>query len=114
MASKYFVKEKNRKILISFDFSSSSFGSKIRSISTGIILNNQMDDFSTVGKNNNFQFRPSKANFISPGKRPLSSMCPIIVLDSNGDAVFVTGAKGGSKIITSVASVSLFSSNLPS
>lgn len=91
-----------------FGFYVFSFGSTIRSQSTGIILNNQMDDFSTIGKINFYDFHPSKANFIKPGKRPLSSMCPIIVLDSNGDAVLVTGAKGGSKIITTVASVSLF------
>lgn len=87
-------------------FFSFSFGSKVRSRSTGIILNNEMDDFSTTGLNNHYEYQPSEANFIKPGKRPLSSMCPSIVLDGNGDVVFVAGSKGGSKIISTVASVS--------
>lgn len=84
-----------------------SFGSKIISKRTGIILNDQMDDFSTPGKSNGFDLPPSPSNFIKPGKRPQSSMCPAIVLDQNKDAVFVFGSAGGSKITTSVAYVSL-------
>lgn len=66
-----------------------------------------MDDFSTPGKPNGFGLRPSPANFIGPNKRPMSSMCPIIVLDKNNDAVFIAGSAGGSKITTTVAYVSL-------
>lgn len=68
--------------------------------STGILLNNQMDDFSTPGISNGFDLEPSPANFIKPGKRPLSSMCPMIILDENGDAIFVGGSAGGSRITT--------------
>lgn len=67
-----------------------------------------MDDFSIYGRKNDFGLRPSPANFIKPGKRPLSSMCPNIILDQNGDVVFVSGSAGGSKIVTAVAYVSKF------
>lgn len=85
-----------------------SFGSKILSKRTGIILNDQMADFSTIEKNNEFDLPPSPANFIKPGKRPLSSMCPMIILDQNGDVIFVSGSAGGSKITSAMAYVSLF------
>lgn len=90
---------------LEFGFNDFSFGSLIRSKSTGIILNNQMDDFASPGKKNFFDLEPSPANYIKPGKRPQSSMCPLIVLNKDNDVVLVLGSEGGSKIITTVSYV---------
>ncbi|KAK3344418.1 gamma-glutamyltranspeptidase [Lasiosphaeria hispida] len=80
------------------------FGSRVMTPDTGIILNNEMDDFSQPGRRNSFGYDPSTANFIAPGKRPLSSMCPLIVENESDRSVFfTTGAAGGSRIISSTA-----------
>ncbi|XP_022256621.1 gamma-glutamyltranspeptidase 1-like, partial [Limulus polyphemus] len=83
------------------------FGCKRRSSSTGIILNNEMDDFSSPNVTNFFGILPSPANFIKPGKRPLSSMSPSVVLDKAGQLKTVIGGAGGSRIITAVSQVLL-------
>lgn len=79
------------------------FGARVVSPSTGILLNDQMDDFSTPGVENYFQLPPTTANYIEPGKMMLSSMCPTIFVDADGDVRLVTGAAGGSRITTSTA-----------
>ncbi|XP_017697407.2 glutathione hydrolase 3 isoform X2 [Phoenix dactylifera] len=82
------------------------FGAKVLSPSTGIVLNNEMDDFSTPTESTPDHLPPAPANFIEPGKRPLSSMTPIIVLKDN-QLAGVVGASGGMKIIPAVTEVFL-------
>ncbi|XP_056641868.1 scoloptoxin SSD14-like [Diorhabda sublineata] len=79
------------------------WGAGFQSNSTGIILNDSMDDFSQPETSNGFGLPPSEANFIKPGKRPMSSMTPVIVLDGNKNVVLVPGGAGGSKITTALA-----------
>ncbi|KAI8935737.1 hypothetical protein NX059_007257 [Plenodomus lindquistii] len=80
------------------------FGSKLVVPETGVIMNNEMNDFSIPNTTNAFGYIPSPANFIRPGKRPLSSISPVIVehLNATVNAFYVAiGAAGGSRIITS-------------
>jgi len=85
----------------------SSYGNKIVVAGTGILLNNEMDDFSIKeNKANQFGLLGKKANSIQPGKRMLSSMSPTIVTKNN-KPFLVTGSPGGSAIITTVLQVLL-------
>ena len=78
------------------------FGSKVVVPETGILLNNQMDDFSIKpGVPNAYGLIGSENNSIAAGKRPLSSMSPTIV-SKDGQPVLALGAAGGPKIITQV------------
>ncbi|KAJ0418095.1 gamma-glutamyltranspeptidase-domain-containing protein [Aspergillus carlsbadensis] len=77
------------------------FGSKVMVPETGIIMNNEMDDFSIPNSSNSFGYIPSESNFIRPGKRPLSSCTPAIITYPNGTTTFlIAGSAGGSRIIT--------------
>ncbi|KAK4716898.1 hypothetical protein R3W88_015236 [Solanum pinnatisectum] len=84
----------------------SYFGAKYLSPSTGIVLNNEMDDFSIPAKRSENVPPPAPANFIHPGKRPLSSMTPTIVL-KGGQLRAVVGASGGGMIIAGTTEVFL-------
>ncbi|MDA7916056.1 gamma-glutamyltransferase [Verrucomicrobia bacterium] len=76
------------------------FGSKVMIPGTGVIMNNQMDDFSAQpGVPNAFHLIGAEANSVQPGKRPLSSMSPTIVA-KDGKPVMTVGAAGGPTIIT--------------
>lgn len=85
----------------------SYFGAKVVVEGTGIILNNEMDDFSAkAGSPNQFGLVHGEANEIEPGKRMLSSMTPTIV-EKDGKVVLITGSPGGSRIISTTAQVIL-------
>ena len=82
-----------------------SYGSGLVAKGTGILLNNTLDDFAAQpGAPNAFGLIGGSANAPGPGKRPLSSMTPTIVL-KDGKPQLVTGAPGGSRIITTVLQV---------
>src|SRR5262249_36201864 len=76
------------------------FGAGVAAGDTGILLNDEMDDFTVKEGAANFMgLVQGKANAIQPGKRPLSSMAPTIVL-KDGKVFMVLGSPGGSRIIT--------------
>jgi gamma-glutamyltranspeptidase/glutathione hydrolase len=78
------------------------FGAKVTAAKTGVLLNDEMDDFTVkVGVPNLYGLVQGEANAIAPGKRPLSSMSPTIVT-RDGKPVMVVGTPGGSRIITAV------------
>ena len=81
------------------------YGSGIVAEGTGILLNNEMDDFSAKpGVPNAYGLIGGDANAVEAGKRPLSSMTPTIVLD-NGKPFLATGSPGGSRIITTTLQI---------
>jgi gamma-glutamyltranspeptidase/glutathione hydrolase len=78
------------------------FGARVTAAGTGVLLNNEMDDFTAkLGVPNLYGLVQGQANAIQPGKRPLSSMSPTIV-SRDGKPVLVLGTPGGSRIITAV------------
>ncbi len=81
----------------------------MRSLKSGVIFNDEMDDFSYPSRNDSNAYKQTKVNYIEPGKRPLSSTTPTIILDKSGKVKMVVGASGGFKITTAVAQVSFSS-----
>ncbi len=84
-----------------------SYGVRMMAAGTGVLLNNELDDFSAkAGVPNAYGLIGGDANAVEPRKRPLSSMSPTIVF-KDGKPVLVTGSPGGSRIITTVLQVIL-------
>src|SRR5207302_9385730 len=82
-----------------------SYGVGLVAAGTGVLLNNELDDFAARRDvPNAYGLLGGDANAPGPGKRPLSSMTPTIVL-RNGRPVLVTGSPGGSRIITAVLQI---------
>ncbi|HEU5078554.1 MAG TPA: gamma-glutamyltransferase [Opitutaceae bacterium] len=82
-----------------------AFGSGVTIPGTGILMNNEMDDFTAkVGEKNMYGLIQGSANAIAPGKRPLSSMTPTFVL-KDGRLAFATGSPGGPTIINTVLEI---------
>lgn len=79
------------------------YGSRVTAKGTGVLLNDEMDDFAArPGKPNMFGLIQGERNAVHPGKRPLSSMTPTIVLRKDGSVWFALGARGGPRIISAV------------
>jgi len=81
------------------------FGSRVLDPITGVILNDEMDDFARPGGPNADGLWPSPYNYPAPGKRPLSSTAPTILEHEDGSFYLALGGSGGSKIFGSVAQV---------
>ena len=79
------------------------YGSAVTAKGTGVLLNDEMDDFAAQpGKPNMFGLIQGEKNSVQPAKRPLSSMTPTIVLKKDGSLWFALGARGGPRIISAV------------
>jgi len=82
------------------------YGSGVTIDGAGFLMNDEMDDFAVKpGTPNLFGLVQSENNKIEPGKRPLSSVSPTVVLDREGKVVFVGGGRGGSRIISATFQV---------
>ena len=101
------VADNKGNVVVSTQTINGWFGSGLVAAGTGIVLNNEMDDFATkVGASNLFGAIGGKNNLVAPMKRPLSSMSPTIVL-KNGKLVLALGTPSGTRILTCVTSVIL-------
>ncbi|KAF8586707.1 hypothetical protein K439DRAFT_1659521 [Ramaria rubella] len=87
----------------------SEFGSQILDPVTGVILNDELSDFSTPGQPDTHGLWPSPCvdNYPAPGKRPLSSMSPVIIEHADGSFYLAAGGAGGARIFGAVAEVIL-------
>jgi gamma-glutamyltranspeptidase/glutathione hydrolase len=85
-----------------------SFGSGVVDPGSGLLLNDELDDFvAAPGVPNYYGLVGNERNAVAPGKRPLSSMSPTVVLDAAGQPVLVVGASGGPRIISASLEVLL-------
>ncbi|XP_075527125.1 scoloptoxin SSD20-like [Dermacentor variabilis] len=82
-----------------------SFGALAISPSTGVLLNNEMDDFANPGKANTFGLVSSATNYIRPKKRPTSSMSPLVITDADGSVVMATSSTGAFIICSGLTQV---------
>jgi gamma-glutamyltranspeptidase / glutathione hydrolase len=84
------------------------FGCGVTAKGTGVLLNDEMDDFTShPGVANDYQLMQSEKNAIAPKKRPLSSMVPLIMLQEDGKPWLAVGAAGGPRIISTVLEIVL-------
>ena len=105
--SHFCVADKHGNVVVSTETVNTAWGAMVAIPEWGFILNNEMDDFvSEPGKPNAFGLVQSEKNAIAPGKRPLSSMAPTIVLKGKKPHLMI-GASGGPRIISSVLNVML-------
>jgi gamma-glutamyltranspeptidase/glutathione hydrolase len=105
--SHYCVADRWGNIVSATETINTTYGSLLFVESLGIVLNNEMDDFTTEpGRANTYGLRQSDANTVAPLKRPLSCMSPTIVLDE-GSPILAVGASGGPRIITATLQVML-------
>lgn len=105
--SHFCVADRDGNVVSMTETINGTYGSYVVVLPYGFVLNNQMDDFATdLGRPNLYGLRQGAANAVAPGKRPLSSMAPTIVLEE-GKPVLALGASGGPRIISSVLHVLL-------
>ena len=103
----YSIADKHGNLVSTTTTLNTAFGSGVVIKDTGVLLNNEMDDFSAApNQPNYFGLLGTYANRIEPYKRPLSSMTPTLVF-KNGEPYLITGAQGGSRIITAVLQIIL-------
>jgi gamma-glutamyltranspeptidase/glutathione hydrolase/leukotriene-C4 hydrolase len=101
------VVDKNGMVVALTDTINTIFASQVLDPETGIILNNEMDDFSVPGTPNAFGLWPSPYNYPEAGKRPLSSTVPVIIENADGSFYLTIGGAGGSQIATAILQVFL-------
>jgi gamma-glutamyltranspeptidase/glutathione hydrolase len=105
--SNFCVVDRDGNVVVVTTTVNTIFGAKMMVEGLGLILNNEMDDFTVAtGVPNAFRLLQATANEVTPGKRPLSSMAPVIVL-KNGQPVLAAGGSGGPTIISGVVQVVL-------
>lgn len=99
----YAVVDKDGMMVVNTYTINDLYGSQVTIKGTGILMNDEMDDFAAKpGTPNMFGLVQGERNAVMPGKRPLSSMTPTIVLKPDGTAWFGVGARGGPRIISAV------------